>query len=218
MSPRIILIVCTLVCFSGCATRPKTYHAPDNRKLKAAEDALNKKAALAQETAKKARAATLKAQANGKQLIALSKAVKDKLAFLMGKVPPALVPLVKDIQDAAKAQEDQEQILRQSIDEAVAWNVQLAAQQVDVEAARLNTVVEADKYEAGAAQTALDATDERNSRITAEKALSLSRWYGWLWKIGIFLFIGLVVFLIIAKVLGKLTLWGAKTAAKIEGV
>jgi hypothetical protein len=209
----LVLVVCGLLL--GCATQHKVYKAPDKTKLIAAQKALNEKAATARATAAKARAATLKAQASGYQLIALAQAVKDKLAFLMSKVPPELVPFVKDVQDAAVAQEAQESILRTDVGDAVNFNAQLAAQNLEVEKARLSVQAEADKYIVDAGVIAADATNEREYRIKAESQLSKEKWTRILWRVFGGMFLCVIILIVGLWAFGKLGWAVGKIASKV---
>lgn len=170
--------------FAGCTTSHKTYKAPDSARVKATQKVLTEKVAQARATATKSREATRRAQAHAQELIALAKAVKDKLEFLMGQVPVEFRPLVQETKTAASDQEQKEFQLRQELDSAVALNELLMQHQKEEETARAQTVNAADEYAGAAAQLAIDATNEREKLITVEKQLIQQKWFGILWKIG----------------------------------
>jgi hypothetical protein len=207
---RIVAIVGCALLLGGCATAHKTYQAPSDAKVKATQKVLTEKVAQARATATKAREATLKAQAEAKELIALAAAVKDKLAVLKAKVPAELQPLVKEIQDAATAQEQKETQTRTDVDSAVALNEQLMQHQKEEETARMDAVIAANQYAGAAAGLAQDATNEREYRIAAEKQLLKQKILGWLWKIGGGAVVVLIIVLIVLWFTGKLAFKFAK--------
>jgi len=200
--------------FCGCSTQPKTYKAPDGAKLKAAQAALNVKAAKARATAAKSRAAVLAAQDVAKRLIAMSDTVRDGLSLLHTKVTPDLYPLLEAIQKEAADQRAAEEELRERLAEAVAWNTQLFAELQDVEKARQLVQIEADKYQVSAVGLAQDATNERNYRITAEKQLMKEKWTRILWRIGGGAFLLLILVIVGLWLTGKLGVFAGKIAAK----
>lgn len=207
-----LLVAATLLC--SCTTSHKTYHAPNNGRVKATQKTLTEKVAQARTTASKAREVTLKAQVHAKELIVLSGAVKEKLESLANQVPIEFKPLVEEIQNAAKAQEDKEILLRQEVDNAVSLNALLQQHQQEEEQARIQAVKAADEYAGAAAQLAQDATNEREERIKVEKQLIQQKWFGLLWKIGGGLFILAIIALVVLYFTGKLGVFAARIASK----
>jgi hypothetical protein len=180
-----------LLLMVGCVSPHKTYHAPSSAKVDRSTKVLTEKVLRARETAAQARRATLEAQA-------LAVTVAAKLAILKGKVPPELVPMVTDVQTATTAQDAK-------LVQAIALNDLLQKRQQEEETARVQLQNDQSDYAAASAGLAGDATNERNNLIKTQKALLASRFGGIMVKLGAILFCVIVIFLVIAKMAGKLS-------------
>lgn len=207
---RFLGIAACALLLTGCVTSHKTYRAPDSAKVERSTKILTEKVALARETARKARVATLEAQESARKLMALGVDLKGKLAILKEKVPVAMVPMVTEIQTAAVAQDDEEKILRAKLDEAVSLNAILQDRQIDEEKARAQLQNDQGAYVTGAVALAQSATNEREFRIKAESQLLKQKLWGILWKLGGGAVVIGIIALIILWFTGKLAFKFAK--------
>lgn len=208
-------LICVALLMCSCATREKTYKPPSDAKVRASEKVLTEKVAKARETAAKAKQATQEAKEIAARLDASAKIWGPMVEKLIKDVPEEFKQPARDIQNALKEQVVQEGFLKAKIDEAVGHNAQLEIELKEAETARGILKQAQQEYQNEALGLANDATNERNLRIKAEKALSWYRWH-W-WGSWIALGLGIVACGIFAflKFTGRLAFTGAKIASKL---
>lgn len=189
---RFLAVLFGIALLSSCASPPKTYHAPSNKKVIESQKVLDQRVAKARDTALKARKATQDAKANSKRLIALAKTVKDKLEALRALAPPELIKAVEDVQTAAVAQEREESYLRINTDFADEFNGQLETQLAAAEAARIETVRAQHEYQYDTDGIAREATKESKARYDAQAQLAHNKILRWLFSgtIGMIIILG----------------------------
>jgi chromosome segregation ATPase len=198
----------------GCATRPHTYEAPDQTKVVESTRQVKEGVRKSRAAAGEAKAIVQKEQERTDKLIVQSRTLAGKLDEIIAAAPEELkLPLEVAKSDLGELQREQEDL---KLGLGNAWTKQNETEQhlsgTETRIAELeNRQV---TYYAEAQKLAATATEERNYRIAAEKQLSTQRWFGWLWKLGAFLLIGLVIAFFAAKALGKLGWLAAKIGLK----
>lgn len=169
------------ILLSSCVSPHKTYHAPDDAKVKAATRDLTVKVSKARDTAAKARQATVEAQQLLAQSINISTTVKALLEKLIVQLPAYNGPLREitvNVDDLIAKNSE----LENKVKEVVAWNTQLAVQLAEAEKARNTLQIEQNNYAGGAAGLAESATAEREDKIKVQKKLLWYRvrfWGAW---------------------------------------
>jgi hypothetical protein len=212
---RSLLVILTAIVLSACATRPKTYTAPDATKVMASAKRLSAAVTKASDTAVRAQLKVADAQQSADRVAADSVTVINQVNELAKLVPPELLPKVTDLQTAVEAQQIEEGNLSTHLAGAQKEQAQLTKDLDEAKAAKIELQTNQAKYQADAQGLADDASVERNARIVDEKKLSWYRWHWWGSWIALgagVLACGIFAFL---KFTGRLTLSAAQVAAKV---
>jgi outer membrane murein-binding lipoprotein Lpp len=201
--------------FSGCATRPKTYHAPDATKFNAASKKLEANIEKTGATIELAQARVSAAQKNYDEVATASIDVRDRVVALAKVVPPEILPEVNQLLTVVEEKIRKEGELSENLKGAYSEIEQ--AKKFNADSATFKAEVQShfETYQRGAIQNATDATDERNKRIVAEKKVIQQKIFRWLWRIGGGVIILSIIGLFILWLLGKWTVKGVVTAAKV---
>lgn len=161
---RILSILCILssvMFLSSCATQPRTYAPPDATKLRQSTTRVSQAVDAAHTSARKAQGSVNEAATLAKRNRAAVSKLKD--------VPPEVLSGLAE-QETKLAEVQQQQVeLDRHLAEADAAKAQVEKDKAD--------------YFGQAQKLADAATNERNARIKAEKALSWYRWHSWMLKI-----------------------------------
>jgi septal ring factor EnvC (AmiA/AmiB activator) len=151
--------VALILAFSmfGCATRPRTYVAPDSSRLEASTT----KVAVA---VAKAHTAAQKAQQNVSDASKEAKEIREETAKIEN-VPQSLVVKVNDLDG--------------KLDEALSNHAELTARLEEADQAKADVEKDKADYIQRADALAQQATSENSSRVADEKKLSWYRWHWW---------------------------------------
>lgn len=199
----------------GCATRPKTYHAPDPAKFNASAKKLGVNIEKTGATIGRAQARVAAAQKNYDEVATASVDVKDRVVALSKAVPPELLPEVNQLLAAVEAKQLKEGELSVNLDGAYSEIEQ--AKRDNTASATLKATMQSDfeVYKTGAIQNAAIATNERNLRIVAEKQVFQQKLLRWMWRIfGVFILIGIGV-LIFLWFTGKVSIKALRAYLRI---
>lgn len=200
--------------FTSCATRPKTYNAPDASKVTATTKRLSAAIAKSEATRVRVEAKIQESQVSADKLSTTSASVLTLLRDLEPFIPPEQKPKFDELKAAADSQIVEEGKLSASIAGTRGEVEQLKKDHAAVVTERDQLVVDQSKYQESAQGIANDATNERNLRIKAEAQLAKEKWIRLAWKIGGGLFVAIIIGVIVLFCLGKLGWAGAKIAAK----
>lgn len=205
------VLTAVALCVGGCATKPKTWSAPDSKRVDAASRRLSDAEKKVSETADRAEARIVAAQKNTDKLAAHSASVIRLVKELGLLVPPELKPKADALEAAVDAQQSEEGDLVTNLSGARSEMELLRKKDLpEVRNAKQESDDAVAEYKGKAALIAADATAERAARIAAERQLSREKWMRLLWKIGGgFLVLGLIA-LVVLFALGKISWSGIK--------
>jgi hypothetical protein len=207
-----IILAASLFLFSSCATRPKTYTAPDATKVTAATKRLAAAIAKSGETAVRVEAKVREAQENFDRVAASSVSVLAQVHDLEQLVPAELKPRVADLKSAINAQIVDQDKTSESLSGARTELAEFKKDVGEMNAAKVELQSAQTKYQSDAAIVAIAATSERNHRIAAEKQLTQQKIFKWLWRIGGGAVVGGVILLFVT---GKLSIKAIRTYFRI---
>lgn len=211
---RLVLVVACGLLLSSCATKHKTYRAPDPAKVHAATRQVEDDLVEARKLSREARKFVTDAQKNADVITTRSLDLHQKAVVLMTAVPePFKAQALEIVKGIAEQQADEAELTR-NLSGAQAKNEELEKHQTKTDKDVAALKQEQANYFRNAQKLADDATMEREHRIKAEKQLVKEKWIRILWKIGG----GFVVVLIIGGVIlyftGKLGVVLAKVGIK----
>lgn len=190
---QVVCLIAIALVFSNCATRPKTYTAPDARRLTTAID----KAAA---TEARARAHIESAQKKADELSVTSASVLAQVKELKALVPPELLPKVEALEQNANLQLVQEGEIETHLAGARSEHGTLTKELVESKAAKL-------EYTFKAETLATVATKSDKARYDAQSQLIQQKIFKWVFRIGGGLIVILVIVLFVA---GKLSIAGIR--------
>ena len=209
-----IALVALALCASGCATRPKTYHAPDATKFNASSKKLGRAIEKTDATISRAQAHVSAAQKNYDKVSSASVDLRDRVVALSKVVPPEIVPEVNKLLAAVDAKIVTEGALSTNLNAANAEIEQAKKDNAASAVYKAEVQSHFEVYQRGAIQNAAIATDERNARIVAEKKVIQQKILRWVWRIfGGFIALAIGA-LFVLWLLGKWSFKGATTAAR----
>jgi len=212
-------IACALaaVAFSadGCATRAKTYHAPDATKFNASSKKLGANIEKTAETIERAQARVAAAQKNYDEVASASLDVRDRVVKLAQAVPPETLPEINQLLAVVDAKIQKEGELSENLTGAYSEIEQ--AKQYNADSATFRSALQSDfeVYQRGAIQNAADATAERNLRIKAEQQLAKEKWLRLFWRIGGGVLVLGLIALVVLWFMGKWSIKGARAYFRI---
>lgn len=182
------LLLIPVLCLVSCATRPHTYAPPSSSKLKASTQrvfvAVNKAHVHANE-----------AKTKVDEAAQIAKEVQKETAQLKD-VPPSVLEGFAN--------------LELKLNETTQVQAQLESDLREADAAKAEVEKDKQAYFNSAQGLADSATQERESRIKAEKVASYYRWHFWLSWIVLGLGILACVFVAFLKFTGRLVIGGMK--------
>lgn len=198
------LMAAAALSLSACATRHKTYTAPDPAKVNAATKRVEDDLVKARNISREARKFVTDAQKNADRITIQAADLEGKAAILLASVPEELKPQALEILKGIREQQFSIGELSTNLAGAQKKNDDLEQHQTKTDAHVLELKAEQTSYFAKAQELAATATMEREYRIKAEKQLVKEKWIRILWKIGGGFILLLIVGGVILFFMGKL--------------
>jgi hypothetical protein len=201
--------------FSGCVTRPKTYHAPDATKFKESAKKLEVNIEKTGATIDRAQLRVAAAQKDFDEVSSASIEVRDRVVELSKIAPPELLPKFEELLAIVDEKTKKEGELSQNLEGAYSEIEQAKKDNNVSETLRTSVLSDFEVYQRGAIKNAADATNERNARIVAEKQVLREKIFRWIWRIGGGVVLLALVGVFILWIAGKWTFKGSIAAAKV---